>query len=71
VLSITGRSRATARGLTVGDPVALATRLYDPCFADTTLVQICYSSDFDDRAVIAQAAGGRITRVNVGRILEP
>ena len=71
VLSITGPSRATARALKVGEPLARAAALYQPCFRDSTLVQICYAADFDERAVTVEAAAGRIARINVGRILDP
>ncbi len=72
ILSITGRSRATRRGLRVGDPARRASTLYRPCYADSLLVQICYNtSDFDERAVIASLSGGRVSRISVGRIIEP
>ena len=72
ILSITGPSRPTHRGLRVGDPAARATSLYRPCFADSTFVQICYNpDDFDERAVTVVLAGGRVARINIGRIIEP
>src|SRR6266853_6137122 len=42
ILSITGGSRATRRGLRVGDPARRVSTLYRPCCADSLLVQICY-----------------------------
>jgi hypothetical protein len=71
ILSITGPSRATRRGLRVGDAASRAAHLYRPCYADSTLVQVCYSEDFDERAVIVALASGRVTRINFGRIIEP
>ena len=72
ILSLTGRSRATRRGLRVGDPRTRASALYRPCYVDSLLVQICYNpNDFDERAVTASLSRGRIERINVGRIIEP
>jgi hypothetical protein len=71
ILSLTGASRATARGLRVGDRFSRVDSLYATCFADSTFAQICYSTDFDPRAVTIQSAGGRIRGINVGRILKP
>jgi hypothetical protein len=35
-------------------------------------VQICYNpDDFDERAVTVALAGGHVTRINIGRIIEP
>jgi hypothetical protein len=56
----------------VGDPARRATVLYRPCYADSLIVQICYNrSDFDERAVTVTFKGGRVNRINVGRIIEP
>lgn len=72
ILSLGGPSRSTRRGLRVGDSASRAVSLYSPCHADSTLVQVCFNpDDFDERAVIAITAGGRVTRINVGRIIEP
>ena len=72
ILSITGPSRQTHRGLRVGDPLSRAVRLYRPCVADSTIVQICFkTTDFDERAVIAVIVGGHVSRISVGRIIEP
>lgn len=72
VLSLTGRSRRTARGLAVGDSANQVSKLYHPCFSDTLLAQVCYKvDDFDERAVIAELAAGRVRQINVGRIIEP
>jgi len=36
------------------------------------MVQICYkATDFDERAVTVALTGGRVSRINVGRIIEP
>ena len=72
ILSLTGPSLATSRGLRVGDPAARASSLYHPCYADSTIVQICYNTDdFDSRAVIAALKAGAVTRISIGRIIEP
>ena len=72
IISITGPSRATRRGLRVGDPAKRASALYRPCYADSLIVQICYNpSDFDERAVTVAVSGGRVSRINIGRIIEP
>jgi len=72
ILSITGPSRATRRGLRVGDFAMRARTLYRPCYADSLMVQICYkATDFDERAVTVALTGGRVSRINVGRIIEP
>jgi len=72
ILSITGPSRATRRGLRLGDPATRALTLYRPCYADSLMVQVCYNTnDFDERAVTAALRRGRVSRINVGRIIEP
>jgi hypothetical protein len=72
ILSILGPAQQTQRGLRVGDGAARALRLYDPCYADSLLVQVCFNpSDFDARAVIAQLDRERVKRIDVGRIIEP
>ena len=72
ILSITGPSRATRGGLRVGDFAVRARTLYRPCYADSLMVQICYkATDFDERAVTVALTGGRVSRINVGRIIEP
>jgi hypothetical protein len=72
ILSIRGPSRPTQRGLRVGDAATRALSLYRPCFADSTIVQICYNpADFDERAVIVLVADGRVTTINIGRIIQP
>jgi hypothetical protein len=72
ILSIRGPSRPTHRGLRVGDAATRAVSLYRPCFADSTIVQVCYNpDDFDERAVIVLLADGRVTMINIGRIIEP
>ena len=72
ILSITGPSRATRRGLRVGDLAMRARTLYRSCYADSLIVQICYNAtDFDERAVTVALTGGRVSRINVGRIIEP
>src|SRR5438093_9181954 len=53
ILSITGPSRATRRGLRVGVAAEAATRLYRPCHGDSTLVQLCYNApSFDEWGVL-------------------
>ncbi len=72
ILSITGPSRQTHRGLRVGDPLSRAVSVYRPCVADSTIVQICFrTDDFDERAVIATIVNGHVSRISVGRIIEP
>ena len=72
ILSILGPTRQTQRGLRVGDSADRARRLYDPCYSDSVVVQVCFNqTDFDARAVIAQLNGGRVKRIGVGRIIEP
>jgi hypothetical protein len=71
-LTLTGPAWRTTRGLRVGDSRARALGLYAPCYADSTLVQVCYMrNDFDERAVIIALADDRVTRITVGRLLEP
>src|SRR5205823_13603412 len=70
ILSITGPSRATRRGLRVGDAVDGAARLYRTCHADSTLVQICYNAPrFDERVVLVAVGDGRVSRIDIGRII--
>jgi hypothetical protein len=72
ILSITGPSRATRRGLRVGDSATRAQTLYRPCYADSLIIQVCYNTDdFDERAVTAALRSGHVSRINVGRIIEP
>lgn len=76
ILSIRGRSRATSRGLTVGDRLERIERLYQECFGgDVTygLAQVCYNIiGFDERAIVVRwIPPGRISRIDVGRILQP
>ena len=72
IISLTGPSRATARGLRVGDLQSRALALYSPCYSDSLLIQICYSTeDFDDRAITIPISEGRVSRINMGRLLEP
>jgi len=72
ILSIVGRSRATVRGLKVGDTARRVATLYRPCYADSLLVQVCFNpQDFDERAVIATLSRGRVSRISIGRIIEP
>ena len=62
ILSITGPSRATRRGLRVGVAAEAATRLYRPCHGDSTLVQICYNAPrFDERVVLVAVADGHVS----------
>ena len=70
ILSITGPSRATRRGLRVGVAAEAATRLYRPCHGDSTLVQICYNAPrFDERVVLVAVADGHVSRIDIGRII--
>ena len=70
ILSITGPSRATRRGLRVGVAAEAAARLYRPCHADSTLVQICYNAPrFDERVLLVVVADGRVSRIDIGRII--
>ena len=70
ILSITGPSRATRRGLQVGAAAEVAARLYRPCHADSTLVQICYNAPrFDERVVLVAVGDGRVSRIDIGRII--
>ena len=70
ILSITGPSRATRRGLQVGAAAEVAARLYRPCHADSTLVQICYNAPrFDERVLLVVVADGRVSRIDIGRII--
>jgi len=70
ILSITGPSRATRRGLRVGVAAEAAARLYRPCHADSTLVQICYNAPrFDERVVLVAVGDGRVSRIDIGRII--
>jgi hypothetical protein len=72
ILSLLGPTRRTPRGLRVGDGADKARRLYNPCYSDSILVQVCFNpTDFDARAVIAQLDGDRVKRIDVGRIIEP
>ena len=72
IISVTGPGYATARGLQVGDKAERVLSLYQPCYADSAFVQICYpTDDFDPRAITVSLASGHVTRFNVGRILEP
>src|SRR5437762_14077606 len=70
ILSLTGPSRATRRGLRVGGAADGPARLYRTCHADSTLVQICYNAPrFDQRVVLVAAGGGRVRRLDIGRII--
>ena len=70
ILSITGPSRATRRGLRVGVAAEAAARLYRPCHGDSTLVQICYNAPrFDERVVLVAVADGHVSRIDIGRII--
>ncbi len=70
ILSITGPSRATRRGLRVGVAAEAAARVYRPCHVDSTLVQICYNAPrFDERVVLVAVADGRVSRIDIGRII--
>jgi hypothetical protein len=72
ILSLLGPGRQTARGLRVGDRAERARRLYDPCYADSAIVQVCFSREGSDpRTVIAQIAEERVKRLDIGRIIEP
>lgn len=76
ILSIRGRSRATARGLAVGDRLERIVHLYQECLGgDATygLAQVCYNIvGFDERAIVVNwIPPGRISRIDVGRILKP
>ena len=70
ILSLTGPSRATRRGLRVGDAADGPARLYRTCHADSTLVQICYNAPrFDERVVLVAVGDGRVSRIDIGRII--
>ncbi len=70
ILTITGPSRATRRGLRVGDAADDAARRYRPCHADSTLIQICYDPrSFDERVILVAVTRGRVSRIDIGRII--
>jgi hypothetical protein len=72
IISLTGPSLTTARGLRVGDPASRTTELYHPCLANASLVQVCYNADsFDERAITVELNNGVVKRINIGRIVEP
>ena len=72
IVTLTGSSLATPRGLRVGDSGREAARLYRPCYSDDRMLQICYrESEFDERAVIVHLEDGQVSRISLGRILDP
>jgi len=70
ILSLIGPSRPTRRGLRVGDAANRAARLYRPCHADSTVVQICYNTrSFDERVVLVAVIDRRVSQIDIGRII--
>ena len=54
----------------MGVAAEAAARLYRPCHADSKLVQICYNAPrFDERVLLVVVADGRVSRIDIGRII--
>jgi len=72
IVSADAPGARTVRGLSVGDSISKVRELYRACYENDTLYQVCWTVDgFDERAVVIALARGRVTRISVGRILEP
>jgi hypothetical protein len=68
-----GASRATHRGLRVGDASARVAKLYErSCFESANVIQLCWRVDeFDSRGVVVQLNHGRVVGILVGHTFDP
>ena len=70
---LSGASRATHRGLRVGDPSSRVAELYKrSCFENPEVIQFCWRvDDFDRRGVVVQLNNGRVVGIVVGHAFDP